>query len=306
MIQSEQFTPFFGVVEAIDTEAEMGRVKVRVHGYNTSNKGVLPTDSLRWFGVLNGNTAALKGVGTSPNGYKVGSFVFGYYIDEHRTQGIVVGSVAGLDDISELVRGKTNEHINAIKAKTLKGVPSADDSSWNEPETTYAPKYPKNFVHVSESGHVIEIDDTDGAERVKISHKSGSLIEMHPDGSVVVRSNKTFDIVYEDRHVKSGNHTESVDSDKYEQVGGKTIRRSNRTQQYQAPKIELGQPGSLEPIVLGNKLRDWINDTLVPWLNSHTHTSSSPGSPTSPPIKPFQAGSAQSGGAIYSKKNSSQ
>jgi hypothetical protein len=46
--------------------------------------------------------------------------------------------------------------------------------------------------------NIIELDDTPGAERVHIFHRSGSFYEFHPDGKVVIRSVKemyeaTFD-----------------------------------------------------------------------------------------------------------------
>jgi len=43
-----------------------------------------------------------------------------------------------------------------------------------------------------QSGHVIEIDDTDGAERIHIRHKSGSFIEFHPDGAIVIKGNGVY------------------------------------------------------------------------------------------------------------------
>ena len=49
------------------------------------------------------------------------------------------------------------------------------------------PVYPYNKVIQSESGHVIEIDDTLGVERLAIEHRSGTFHEIHPDGSQVTR-----------------------------------------------------------------------------------------------------------------------
>jgi len=60
--------------------------------------------------------------------------------------------------------------------------------SWSEPEPPYAGQYPFNNVRQTESGHIEEWDDTPGAERVHIFHRSGSFIEMHPDGKVVYKS----------------------------------------------------------------------------------------------------------------------
>jgi hypothetical protein len=65
-----------------------------------------------------------------------------------------------------------------------------NQSTWSEPVTPYATQFPYNRVQQSASGHVIEIDDTPGAERVHIFHRSGSFIEFHPDGSVVYKSMK--------------------------------------------------------------------------------------------------------------------
>ena len=39
----------------------------------------------------------------------------------------------------------------------------------------------------TDGGHVFEMDDTPGAERVQIFHRKGSFIEFHPDGSIVHR-----------------------------------------------------------------------------------------------------------------------
>ena len=51
-------------------------------------------------------------------------------------------------------------------------------------------QYGKNQVSKSEKGHVWEIDDTDGNERILIKHSEGSGIELTPDGSIVVSSKK--------------------------------------------------------------------------------------------------------------------
>jgi hypothetical protein len=47
--------------------------------------------------------------------------------------------------------------------------------------------YPYNHVFESESGHIREIDDSPGGERLFTQHKSGTFEEIHPDGSKVVK-----------------------------------------------------------------------------------------------------------------------
>jgi len=49
-------------------------------------------------------------------------------------------------------------------------------------------KYPKNQVRESISGHVTEIDDTPGNERMLFRHKTGSGVEMRADGTVIISS----------------------------------------------------------------------------------------------------------------------
>lgn len=311
MILTEQFTPFFGLVEDVMDPLESGRVRVRVFVYNTDNKGILPTDSLRWFMCVNSNTASLSGNGQSATGYQVGSLVFGFYIDEDRVNGIILGSLSGVgdfNDLSDIARGKPNGHIDAVKSATRTSIKGA---SWKEPNTPYAPKYPHNHTKVTPAGHVIEVDDTAGAERIKVYHKSGSMVEMHPDGTVVMRVKKdSYTLVSGDQNTCVDGNVSTSQKALEEYVDTTVHRKSLDKQHYDAPNIDLGEAGSLEPIVLGDKLRDWINNKLVPYINDHKHISKSPGDPTSEcklgPQGPFSAGSAAPGGAVYSKKNRSQ
>jgi phage baseplate assembly protein gpV len=60
------------------------------------------------------------------------------------------------------------------------------------PAEPYGAVYPNNKVTQTSSGHTIEIDDTSGAERINIHHKSGAFIEFHPDGSVVVKTTNVY------------------------------------------------------------------------------------------------------------------
>ena len=67
------------------------------------------------------------------------------------------------------------------------------------------PVYPYNKVIQSESGHVIEMDDTPSAERIAIEHRSGTFQEIHPDGSQVTRIvNDNYTIICRDEEVFVG------------------------------------------------------------------------------------------------------
>jgi len=61
---------------------KLGRVKVRIHGRHTEDKGTLPTKDLPWCYVMNSTTSAtLSGVGQSPTGIVEGSKVLGFFMD---------------------------------------------------------------------------------------------------------------------------------------------------------------------------------------------------------------------------------
>lgn len=50
--------------------------------------------------------------------------------------------------------------------------------------------YTKADIRETASGHVIELNDTPGGERVLIKHKTGAGVELRPDGTVLVVSTK--------------------------------------------------------------------------------------------------------------------
>ena len=45
-----------------------------------------------------------------------------------------------------------------------------------------------NKIHVSKAGHKIEIDNTDGTEQIRITHKTGSYIKFLEDGTIELKS----------------------------------------------------------------------------------------------------------------------
>ena len=92
-------------------------------------------------------------------------------------------------------------------------LPGDDGTAFNEPETPYNATYPHNHVYESEAGHIREIDDTPGAERIHERHASGTGYEIHPDGSKVTRVKKdNYTLTTNDDfvHIK-GNSSTTVD-----------------------------------------------------------------------------------------------
>lgn len=99
-------------------------------------------------------------------------------------------------------RQNSEDAITYMRRTAIADVKTASGLSWNEPASQYAAAYPKNHVMETAGGHVLEFDDTDGAERINIFHKNGSFIEMYPDGRVVFRSRGSMNqVTYGDGNI---------------------------------------------------------------------------------------------------------
>jgi hypothetical protein len=88
-----------------------------------------------------------------------------------------------------------DEAIEAVRDNPLfpgkTGISLANDRNRtniaNEPTDKFEGEYPYNKSFRSESGHLIEIDDTPGKERLLNEHISGTYTEMKPGGSLVTK-----------------------------------------------------------------------------------------------------------------------
>ena len=113
------------------------------------------------------------------------------------------GNVLNEPDTNRLARNeKITDSIIAIKkAQKDTNVPIAGGGTWTEPSTPYDASYPYNHVYESESGHVVEIDDTRGGERIHLYHRSGTFVEIYPDGVKVEKTvGNGYRIVLEEQY----------------------------------------------------------------------------------------------------------
>lgn len=93
-------------------------------------------------------------------------------------------------DTNRLARGrKIDQTIVKTKEDTVvKNIGIANSTvGWSQPPIPYNAEYPFNHVYESESGHVMEFDDTPEKERVHLYHKSGTFMEMDASGTMVTR-----------------------------------------------------------------------------------------------------------------------
>ena len=93
------FQWFVGVVEDRNDPEQFGRYRVRIIGYHTLDKAVMPTESLPWAIPMQPVTsAAISGVGTSPTGLVEGSSVIGFFVDGEDSQIPVIMGSFGVED----------------------------------------------------------------------------------------------------------------------------------------------------------------------------------------------------------------
>lgn len=155
------------VVDIMDP-LRMGRVKIRAYPYHKT----LSDDKLPWAQCLQPiQSAAADGIGISPTGIETGSSVIGFFLHSNFQTPMIMGTFAGKNDITPYATGATVELAEIGYA----------------PASGASPQYPFNKVITTTSGHVIEIDDTKGAERILLQHASGTSVEINSDGRKVTR-----------------------------------------------------------------------------------------------------------------------
>ena len=275
------FVWFHAVVEDIQDPLYLGRVRVRCAEFHTKNKLLVPTESLPWASVLQPITsAAISGIGRSPTGLLQGSWVVGFFRDGSNCQDpIIIGSFGGIPqpnpishkmieitegfydpsgqypksgftgeaDTNRLAIGLTNAYEKTIvkikKLNTKDYVPTANGGWWGEPPTPYAAEYPYNHVTESSSGHITEVDDTAGAERLHTYHRSGTFQEVHATGSVVTK------IVGENYTIVAGANSVLIE-------GMVNVTINGAAKVYCKGKVDVQADKDIHVVTKGNFLHD--------------------------------------------------
>lgn len=264
---------FIGVVENNVDERLEKRVQVRAFGVHGTVDQV-PTESLPWATLVYGSydpNSPLPPI----NSFVFGFFVDGRDAQQPMILGLIPtqftevidpsvtgwGAVPGKDSSiiakgstpddygqpanSRLERGEDIDQTYVVlqEMNRIKDIPSAksnsDDTSpaFEEPAPAYNAQYPFNRV-IETANHSIELDDTPGAERITIFHRSGSYVSIDSNGTSVHKAvsdkyeiNDTHQHVYvggksnvtimgDSRVLVKGNKVEEVEGDLIQIVHG--------------------------------------------------------------------------------------
>ena len=242
-------------------------------------------------------------------------------------------STYGESDTTKLARDTAEEHLVLMsrrlgkkatdkvaiaKASKVDSVQNTDaknedffeERTWQEPNPRYGGQeegdykaetkstYPFNHVKHTMGGHVLEVDDTPGAERLHAYHKSATFIEIQPDGSAVSRiTGDNYQIFSKDNnvtvigncnisvvgdvHLKAKNMITEIDEDYILNIGGDYITKVGGNE-----SVEIGSDRSLHVQKNENKVvdldrthqsnnyfDDTVTDLFINSTNSQSYTS---------------------------------
>ena len=140
------------VVNVKDDPLKLGRVRVRVHGIHDDIDNIKDAD-LPWAQIVVPVTQGVHDGKGQYLGILKGTQVFGVFLDGQNSQlPMVIGTVPKEGDEND----KAEEN------------------------------YPHNKVYQTETGHYKEYDDTEGKERIKEYHTSGTYYEIDKDGNMTI------------------------------------------------------------------------------------------------------------------------
>ncbi len=189
-------------------------------------------------------------------------------------------------DVSRLARGDAAETHLTLKEKRkakVTGIPKAraasikivqadkdalpyKDETFDEPNprghdgsakgADYSSKYPHNQVTEYESGHVIEVDNSPGAERFNYQHRSGTYEEIVADGSRSIKIvGNDFEAIIQNKQMYiKGNLDITVEGDM------RTLVKGNMITEVEKDHVTLVHGDKIEKIQ-GNYASEILTDS---------------------------------------------
>ena len=100
-----------------------------------------------------------------------------------------VKDISNLEKSQFYLKETTRKAIGAFPiAKSILKAAVNIDASFQEPTSFFKAKYPYNHAQETESGHLIEYDDTPKSERMNWYHRGGTFTEFGPNGYRINRT----------------------------------------------------------------------------------------------------------------------
>ena len=135
--------------------------------------------------------------------------------------------------------------------------------------------YPYNHVFESESGHITEVDDSPGAERMFRQHMAGTFEEIHPNGDMVTKIiGDNYEIVIGSENIVikgsqnitvEGSVRELIKGDYIQEIEGDFVQKIHKNHRVKVGAANDAHPrgpgGNREEEIIGNHSFN-INDDI--------------------------------------------
>ena len=201
-------------------------------------------------------------------------------LDEYST-GEEINNATGIPTATKPFLTNTND----VDSTTFKGGGGPEERGfWEEPNPKgiisdanpyISAAYPYNHVFESESGHITEVDDSPGAERMFRQHMAGTFEEIHLDGSVVTKIvGDNYEIVIGSENIVikgsqnitvEGSVRELIKGDYIQEIEGNFFQKIHKNHRVKvgAGQDDAGEPlgGNREEEIVGNHAFN-INDDV--------------------------------------------
>lgn len=138
--------------------------------------------------------------------------------------------------------------------------------------------YPNSYGIVDPSGNKIWVTYSEGASTINVEHKSTTKLVINDAGDldVTVVGKTTINSTGDATIHSDGKTTVNSTGDMLVESSGNTKVKAATKATIDAPQVEIST-GALDNLV---------TKTFLTMFDAHTHTTTSPGSPTSPPLIP--------------------
>lgn len=302
---------YAGIVESNKDPLKLGRVKVRVphvFGSTVTGSGYIPVNDLPWAlpaGMPAGGSSLSGGFSQLP---EVGDKVWVRFLDGEPEKPIWEWGMQSLDDRDNLPlhRYGTGTPVGAPDRTIWTRYSHALEINAGSIIVTTSQGYRIVWTDASEvgagdgnitlttaNGNIIKLDDSTETLTVLINEDVQYNIGSGVTGISDSYSWETMSLDY-DLTVGRAYNLTTVDSVNITTAGDTSVDSLGNTRFTTTGDFTMGFTtlklglAAIQPAVLGTLLTTFLN-TLVLYLDTHIHTSSTPGSPTSPPIVPSTA-----------------
>jgi len=234
--KAPEFLLLRAVVEDNKDPLKIGRVRVRIFGIHSDKNEksgekfeVVKTSDLPWAEVM-GDTGfgLVGGIGLSSVLHQ-GTWVWVMLENNDPNKPVVIGTIHGVNSESPVGKASSGKGFYDPDGK----FPPAPGASRSDMNKKLDNAYTSMQVIETQSGHIIEIQDTAGSERIKITHKTGTFFYIDPSGNIFVNgvANIQYDIAQ--------NATWNIGGNLSINTGGTHTVQNGGNHKVTAPRIDL-------------------------------------------------------------------